>query len=140
MASLSFANSDTALDFRPVKITLPTGGNNVVKPGDYDKLRHGAIGAYQFNVYGIYYASSRDPSSTVTSGFRTSGSYRMDQTGRQAQRCRISWTHLDRRRQVLRSARSAKWRQGQTRSGSSLQALLNVFYKKLRNPFWGTRF
>lgn len=62
-----FANSDTALDFRPVKITLPTGGNNVVKPGDYDKLRHGAIGAYQFNVYGIYYASSRDQSSTVTS-------------------------------------------------------------------------
>ena len=62
-----FANSDTALDFRPIKVTLPTGGKNVVQPGDFDKLRHGAIGAYQFNVYGIYFASSRDQSSTVTS-------------------------------------------------------------------------
>lgn len=62
-----FANSDTALDFRPIKIVLPTGGNNYVEPGDYGKLRHGAIGAYQFNVYGIYFAASRDQSSTVTS-------------------------------------------------------------------------
>ena len=62
-----FANSDTALDFRPIKVTLPTGGSNQVEPGDYAKLRHGAIGAYQFNVYGIYFAASRDQSSTVTS-------------------------------------------------------------------------
>ena len=55
------------MDFRPITITLPTGGSNSIGPEDFEKLRHNAIGAYQFNVYGIYFAATRDQSSTVTS-------------------------------------------------------------------------
>ncbi len=62
-----FTNSDACLDFRPIKITLPSGGTNQVEPGDLVKLRHNAIGAYQLNVFGIHYSANRDQCSTVTS-------------------------------------------------------------------------
>lgn len=62
-----FTNSDSCLDFRPIKITLPSGGTNQVTPGDLVKLRHNAIGAYQLNVFGIHYSANRDQCSTVTS-------------------------------------------------------------------------
>ena len=62
-----FTNSESSLDFRPIKVTLPSGGTNQVEPGDFVKLRHSAIGAYQLNVFGIHFSANRDQSSTVTS-------------------------------------------------------------------------
>ena len=65
-AFLTDADPQKALDLKLLPITLPTGGDSRVGPGDYSKLRHGAIGAYEMSIFGIYFSTTRDQSSTVT--------------------------------------------------------------------------
>lgn len=65
-AFLTDADPQKALDLKLLPVTLPTGGDSMVGPADYSKLRHGAIGAYELSIFGIYFSTTRDQSSTVT--------------------------------------------------------------------------